>query len=81
MDYPTRTIHLLQNHKGKIMEYLTLTLLFIAAVASVTATSLMIIYHINYKWLWARDAAWLHGDICKYALLSSLATAVLELYL
>jgi hypothetical protein len=63
------------------MEYLTFTLLFIAAVAGVAATALMIIYHINRKWLWSRDAAWLHADICRYALWSALATAVLELYL
>jgi hypothetical protein len=63
------------------MEYLTFTLLFIAAVAGVTATVLMIIYHLNRKWLWSRDAAWLHADICRYALWASIATAVLELYL
>jgi len=63
------------------MEYLTFTLLFIAAVAGVTATALMIIYHINRKWLWARDAGWLHADIRRYALWASIATAVLELYL
>ncbi len=62
------------------MEYLTFTLLFIAAVAGVTATALMIIYHINRKLLWARDAA-LYADICRYALWAALATAVLELYL
>jgi hypothetical protein len=62
------------------MEYLTLTLLFIAAVAGVTATALMIIHHVNRKLLWARDAA-LHADICKYALWAALASAVLELYL
>ncbi len=63
------------------MEYLTFTLLFIAAVAGVTATALMIIYHINRKWLWSRDAAWLHADICRYALWSALASGILELYL
>ncbi len=63
------------------MEYLTLTLLFIAAVAGVAATTLMIIYHLNRKLLWSRDAAWLHADICRYALWASIATAVLELYL
>jgi hypothetical protein len=63
------------------MEYLTFTLLFIAAVAGVTATVLMIIYHVNRKLLWSRDAAWLHADICRYALWAALASGVLELYL
>ncbi len=62
------------------MEYLTFTLLFIAAVAGVTATALMIVHHLNRKLLWARDAA-LYADICKYALWAAIATGVLELCL
>ena len=62
------------------MDYLTFTLLIIAASAGLTATVLMIIYHVNPKWTWARDTAWLHGDICRYSLWASIATAVLGLY-
>jgi hypothetical protein len=62
------------------MEYLTLALLFIAAVGGITATTLTIIVHFKKDAHWAQSAAWLHGDICRYALWASIATAVLELY-
>ena len=62
------------------MEYLTLALLFIAAVAGVTATALCIIQYIKPSWTWTQTAIWTHADICKYALWASIATAVLELY-
>jgi hypothetical protein len=82
MDYPTRTIHHLQNHKGKtIMEYLTFILLFIAAVAGVTATALAILHYIKPNLTWVQPTIWFHADICRYALWSALATGVLELYL
>jgi hypothetical protein len=63
------------------MEYLTFTLLFIAAVAGVTATALSIIQYIKPNWTWTQRAIWTHADICKYALWAAVATSVLELYL
>ena len=63
------------------MEYLTFTLLFIAAVAGVAATVLSIMLYIKPNWTWTQRAIWAHADICKYALLSALASGVLELYL
>lgn len=63
------------------MEYLTFTLLFIAAVAGVTATVLSIMLYIKPNWTWAQPGIWAHADICRYALWAALATAVLELYL
>ncbi len=63
------------------MEYLTFTLLFIAAVAGVTATVLSIIQYIKPRLTWTQQAIWVHADICKYALWAALATSVLELYL
>ena len=63
------------------MEYLTFTLLFIAAVAGVTATALSIIQYIKPNWTWVQPAIWTHADICRYALWSSLASGILELYL
>jgi hypothetical protein len=63
------------------MEYLTFTLLFIAAVAGVTATALSIFHYIRPNNHWAQQAIWIHADICKYALWAALATSVLELYL
>jgi hypothetical protein len=63
------------------MEYLTFTLLFIAAVAGVTATALSIMLYIKPRWTWTQSAIWAHADICKYALWAALASAVLELYL
>lgn len=62
------------------MEYLTLALLFIAAVAGVTATALSIFHYIRPNNHWAQQAIWIHADICRYALWASIATAVLELY-
>jgi len=63
------------------MEYLTFTLLFIAAVAGVTATALSIYHYIRPNVVWTQQAIWVHADICKYALWASIATSVLELYL
>jgi hypothetical protein len=63
------------------MEYLTFTLLFIAAVAGVTATALSMLQYIKPAWTWTQSAIWAHADICKYALWAALASAVLELYL
>lgn len=62
------------------MEYLTLVLLTIAAVSGITATALTMWVHIKPSAHWAQSSAWLHGDICRYALWASIATAVLELY-
>jgi hypothetical protein len=63
------------------MEYLTFTLLFIAAVAGVTATVLSIMLYIRPRLTWTQTAIWAHADICRYALWAALASGILELYL
>jgi hypothetical protein len=63
------------------MEYLTFTLLFIAAWAGVSATVLSIIQYIKPRLTWTQRAIWIHADICKYALWASIPTSILGLYL
>jgi hypothetical protein len=63
------------------MEYLTFTLLFIAATAGTSATFLAIIQYIKPGNGWAQSPMWANSDICRFALWGALASAILELYL
>jgi hypothetical protein len=63
------------------MEYLTFTLLFIAATAGTSATVLAIIQYLVPRNRWTQSPMWANSDICKYALWGALASGILELYL